>query len=281
MKKHQYILILTLAIFASSCSDEIDPDILGYKPNSIFDMVIESYVNNKKDSIITLVTMPQDYFSNDPYPKISGASILAQKNSGEKFALTEVKPGYYSAFCPSENAEDSYSVEISYKGKNYSASGQMPAPVKIDSISLSAPLFLIEPNPDRHRIQVFFADSASTDNYYRMVYWLNSEDLNDFRPRLNSDQFFNGKQGSFNFTREILPTDTLTIVLLSLNKSSYEFYRKLDELSSGDPSFSMPENPEGNFGAGVLGNFDVYAVDTVSYIFQELADSLGYVPETE
>lgn len=276
MKHSIYFLIAAFSLALVSCKKEVDPAKLGYEEGAINELVIESYINNKNDSIITLISNPKGYFSNEGYPKISGANVLAKKSNGQELLCTEVKPGYYSAYLPVEAYQLEYKIEITYEGKTYSASSKMPSPVTIDSVKIEEPIFSFSGMDNFYNIKIYIDDPADETNYYRMTYRQNSEQLEGVFTGVMYDDLTNGKVMTFEVFDEILPTDTVKITMEGIDRPTYEYYRKLQDLYSGNPSFSMPENPTGNFGKEILGNFSAYTVDSIEFVAKELADSIGF-----
>ena len=99
---------------------------------------------------------------------------------------------------------------------------------------------------------MFKNDSINTENY-----------------RLYDDQYSNGKVTELRVARAT-QGDTFRIELMSLDKSTYGYYRTLSDLLYQNPFFgSTPANPNSNLSNGALGYFGACAISTRTIVITE------------
>lgn len=168
---------------------------------------------------------------------------------------------------------NSYTLKISWNGKEYSASTKIPdTTVHIESIYWKqAPAG----NPaEKIALMVKAYDPPGYGDYVRYFTKRNSE---PFYPGLNSvydDQVVDGSVYDLQFERGIERTgstpegysffdkgDTVTVKLCNIDKSTYDFWRTMEYTYTtiGNP-FSYPTKVLSNISGGALGYFGGYAV---------------------
>lgn len=275
MKFNILIYLLGALLVLASCSKEIDPSKVGYEDEILSELIIETHINDKSDSALVYITTPKGYFYDGDYPKISGAQITVNASDDDAVVCEEQKPGYYSAYLPFKEYNTEYKMEVSYDGKSYKGASTMPSEVAIDSVSFHIPEISFGPNQNIFNVKVHLKDEGGVTNYYRLKYIVNDEPITGNNTELINDQLIDGIDVELEIYDEFFGNDTLTIVIQGIDQGTYNFYRQLQDLYSGNPSFSMPENPEGNFGPDVIGHFSAYSVDSVKVSVQDLADRAG------
>jgi hypothetical protein len=100
-----------------------------------------------------------------------------------------------------------------------------------------------------YRIKVFKNDSINTENY-----------------RLFDDQYTNGEHTEIRVAFASEPAN-YRVELISLDKSTYGYYRTLEDLLNTNPFFgSTPANPDTNLSNGALGYFGACAISTKTIV---------------
>jgi hypothetical protein len=120
-------------------------------------------------------------------------------------------------------------------------------------------------------------DPPEPGNYYRVNVRLSNplvpaDSIDGRRYRLYSDKLTNGNIAVYRVRARhtVVAGDTITVDLLSLDKSTYEYYRTLNDILTSDrsPTSLSPANPNSNLSTGSLGYFAAYAIDTKKIVLQ-------------
>jgi hypothetical protein len=122
-------------------------------------------------------------------------------------------------------------------------------------------------NPNHVEIHCFFKDPVEK-NFYRLKVFKN-DSINTQNYRLYDDQYTNGEESELRVAYATVG-DTFRVELLSLDQSTYEYYRTLSDLLFTNPIFgSTPANPNSNLSNGALGFFGACAVSTRTIIISQ------------
>lgn len=189
-------------------------------------------------------------------------------NFGNSEALTETTQGMYSGFTLQGITGRTYTLEITDNGKIYSAISTMPSPINIDSLFIekhSGGPMGGGPMGDGKSVSVQFKDPSGVKNYYRFIQIINNVEQNSII--IDADVLQDGNTiirtlHSQNPNSSGLQTgDSVTVKLLAIDKSTFDYFRTLGQLSGGGGlSAASPANPLTNFSNGALGYFSANAV---------------------
>jgi hypothetical protein len=253
------ILIFSLFVL-SACEKVVKIPLNTVNPLLVVEANLSSDSSDKK---IVKLSRTVDYYNDNTFPPVSGASVVISDNAGNSETLLETSPGTYSAAVIKGIPGRTYNLNIS-TDKKYTGTSSMPYQVQIDSLNIS--VIQLQQGGKRYRVVCKFTDPAGDGNYYRVK--LASNDTFAISPtttqyRLISDKLTDGQQVSSTFNRlNLLSGDTVTAILECIDKATYDFYSTLGNVQGENNAFlaAPPSNPVNNISNGGLGYFSAYAV---------------------
>ncbi len=256
--------ILAVFIF-SSCQKVISVDLNRTNPQ----IVIEGVLTDQPGPDTVFVSETGNYFGPSlSYPQIDGANVVVAGDRETFDTLSEARPGVYVAN-PGIIARTgtTYTLTVRANGKLYQALSSVPVKVPIDTVYTQK---LVEPDGDHgYYVHVVFQDPPEPGNYYCVHLFTNREpedSVTGQRYILTDDKITNGNLVNFQIRagrNNVKPGDTLTVELLSIDKSTYDYYNTLNDIIQTDnsPTSLSPANPTTNLTNGALGYFAAYRVD--------------------
>lgn len=248
---NQYTAIISsllILLTFSSCEKEIEVD-LNSVPSRI---VIEGIVKQNEPAKVR-VSQTMDFDDNSGYPNLSGAVVKITDDSGYSEILHQNATGWYVAADLIGETGQTYTMSVTYEGKEYNATSTMPPHVNLDSITM----FKI-PVMDYAFPMVHFKDpEGETNQYYRAVFYTNGKQVPDAMEFVLSAEFVDGT-----YFNQFLPVtthdedndpikqgDEITIEFQCIDKGVYTFF---DTLNRSKESLT---NPISNISGGCLGYF--------------------------
>jgi hypothetical protein len=262
--------ILVISIF-TACQKIINVDLNEVSPM----IVIEGFIIDRPGPYMVTISKSGSYFDQPDLPAVSGAKVIIADNYGSVDTLKETKPGIYLTSSLRGSPGRVYTLKVLSENKEYTASSTMHSRVNIDSVNLTKSRFqhfgFVEDGRNDIDIDLncFFRDPLEK-NFYRFKVFRN-DTLRTEDYHLYDDQYSNGQEISLRVAH-VNAKDTFRIELYSLDKTTFGYYRTLQELMYSNPVFgSTPANPDNNFNNGALGYFGASAV---SYKTVIITDSL-------
>lgn len=256
-KIYQNIFIFIMAIAAlSSCRDEVllNLNTVGAIP------VIEAKISNDSVPFTVRVTTTADYYSLT-IPVVTDAAVTIRGSDGSKDTLYYDTMGFYNTrtINPCKTGI-SYTLNVKYKGKTYSATETCLAQYPVDSVKalympkrgfLAAGYYLWEwtrEKPGRgdcYQWNIYQNDTLLTNNYY---YLADDQFLEEGGQYLSSDFQFLHRLG-----------DNLIFEQMAISRQFYNFLYAIQGQTSrdGSPFSASPSNIGGNISNGALGYFAV------------------------
>lgn len=263
--KSASLIFVCAALLLSSCKK-----IVTLKLNNVpAAIVIQGEVTDQPGPYFVTINQPVDFYADNNFPPVTGASVEISSSGGQDEALVEITPGIYSTQLLQGYPGVTYNLSVTYQGVNYTATSTMPQPVPLDSIT-----YQISSGFGRTQISavVNFQDPAGVPNYYQFVEYINqvklTKDLFVFDDRLSDGRYIN--YALFNDSAYIQPGDQLRIDMYCINSAVYNYFFQLFQ-SGGAGSFNTsasPANPTSNISNGAYGYFSAHTVSSKS----------GYVP---
>ena len=238
MKKPlRYIILIGLCLFIfSSCEKVINIDLNNADPR----LVVEANITNQPGPYTINLRHSVNYYESNIFPPVTNATVTLSDNAGSSEILHEASDGIYQSSTISGTPGRTYNLSIFYNGKEYDAVSTMSMPVPIDSVSItvnnSGNGGSVNPG---YRIKTYFKDPPGLGNYYRLL--ISSNDtaaINRGRFKLYSDKLSDGNEESVSFNTRLVPTDSVTLELESIDKSTYSFYSTLSD-ATGEGSFFL------------------------------------------
>jgi hypothetical protein len=132
MDKLFFILIAIVAVQLSSCTKEIDIEL----EEGDRRLVIDTWFTTEQKVHQVNLTHTANYFSNEPSPKVTGASVQIA-GGGDVFEFQEVSPGVYESE-PTAQAKmgNEYTLTIDHDGETYEASDFCDTVPNLDWVEL-------------------------------------------------------------------------------------------------------------------------------------------------
>jgi hypothetical protein len=261
MKLHINIAIISivLVIVFSSCQKVIDLDL----NSASSQIVIEGNVYDQTGPYLVKISQTVNFDESNVYPPVTGATVEISDDVGNSEVLTESSSGTYITSALQGISGRTYTLTVASKGKTYTATSTMPNPVNIDSIYLEKSMF-----GNDKLVSVNFNDPANTNNYYRLIEFINNERQTGFN--VTDDNLNQGKIISYSFMSagndsKLETGDNVTVWLESIDDNVYEYFRTAGR--DGGQS-SSPSNPTSNISNGALGYFNACSVHEISIIVQ-------------
>ncbi|HUB62562.1 MAG TPA: DUF4249 domain-containing protein [Puia sp.] len=258
------LIVAAAALLFFSCKKIVTLD-LNNVPAAI---VIQGNVTNEPGPTYVTINQPVDFYADNTFPPVSGATVVITDNNGQIDTLTEVSPGTYATSSIQGAPGTTYQLAVTAQGQQYTATSTMPATVNLDSVT-----FEVNSGFGRKQISAVanFQDPAGVKNYYQFVEYLNNvqltKDLFIFDDRLSDGRYIN--YTLFNDSSYLQPGDQLQVDMYCVDSAVYNYFFQLFQ-SDGAGSFNTsasPANPTSNISNGAYGYFSAHTVSsTTEYV---------------
>jgi hypothetical protein len=256
------ILSLVALLVFAGCQKVINVDLNEAAPR----IVIEGLISDRPGPYTITISKSGSYFNQPVLEKVSGALAIITDSNGTTDTLTETTSGIYITSKIRGVQGRTYTLKVISEDQEYVGSSTILNHVDIDSLTLvksdSQRLdFGGDPKNKIHfEIHCFFRDPLAK-NFYRVLVYKN-DSINTQNYRLFDDQYTNGEETDLRVSSAEAGSN-YAIVLLSLDKQTYGYYRTLEDLIYTNPIFgSTPANPNNNLSNGALGYFGACAVSS-------------------
>jgi len=250
--------MLFITLIFCSCEKEIDVDLNTVTPR----IQIEGLVKQDQLAMVR-VSQTIDFNDNSGYPMVEGAIVKISDDAGNSEILKQDNTGWYVA----ENIKGvigrKYNMSVTYEGKEYTSTSQMPPQVKLDSLTMYKKI----PIMDYALPMIHFKDPIGvTNQYYRCLVYINGKQLPDMNELVLSTEFMDGSpihQFLPVFTHDddvdpIQQDDDILIEFQCLDKGAYTFFETLSRIEES------LTNPTSNITGGALGYFCACTVDQMT-----------------
>ncbi len=256
------IKILTLFVVGMliiSCSEEIvELDLSEHEDQIVIEGII-TQGSGPHHVKISKVTRLNNF---DDFPKVSGANVVIEDNTGNSESLIEVTPGIYRAAKIVGLPGNTYRMSVNYSGGSYHAESTMPEEMRIDSVFFRRGTSW----NNNYKLSIHFTDKANIENYMRIKIFRNNSFLSNDH-YLYQDKNSDGSQVSIDdFDNDFFVNDDIKIEFHSITKDTYNYFSTL----VGDEKVVDPETPEflpvtlfnakSNISNGALGYFSAHFI---------------------
>jgi hypothetical protein len=268
---NSFLILFYLApIFVlPGCQKVINVDLNEATPR----IVIEGLINDRRGPYSVSITRSGSYFNQPVLPSVSGAQVIVKDNLGITDTLKEAAPGIYLTSKTRGIPGRTYTLQVIADNQEYDGTSTMLSHVNIDSLKLVKSDFQRfdfggnNGNQLNMEIHCFFKDPPDK-NFYRVKVFKN-DSINTQSYRLYDDQYTNGEETELRVSRAEAGS-SYRVELMSIDKSTYGYYRTLDDLLFTNPFFgSTPANPNTNLSNGALGYFGAYASSSKTIVITD------------
>ncbi len=260
------VLLFVFILISAGCEKVINVDLNEAAPR----IVIEGLIDDGPGPYYVKVSMSGSYFGETDLPGVSGAIVVISDNTGITDTLPERSPGVYQTIRTRGVPGRTYTLMVNTGNITYTGQSSMPVHINIDSLSLVTTQvnhFTLGGGSDsetRLTLYCYFSDPPGKNFYRARVFTNDSTNLQ--RYHLFDDQYTDGEETELRVAH-VDPGDKVKVDLYSLDRSTYSFYRTLEDLLYSNPVFgSTPANPDSNLDNGALGYFGACAVSTKTII---------------
>jgi hypothetical protein len=251
------ILIFTTAIVAlSSCREEVilDLNTVGAIP------VIEANISNDSMPFMVRVTTTADYYSLT-IPEVTDALVTITGSNGSKDTLYHDTAGYYySKFINPCKVGVAYTLNVTYKGKTYSATETCLPQNPIDSLKT---IYMPKRGffPAGYYLYEWTQEKPGKGDCYLWNLYQNDTLLTEDFYYLADDQFLEvgGQYLSTDFQFPFRLNDSIKLEQIAISRQFYNFLTAIQSQTGrdGSPFSAPPSNIAGNISNGGLGYFAV------------------------
>lgn len=246
-------LLAVIMILFSACQKIVNIDLNSSSPK----IVIQGEITDSLGPFHVMITKSGSYYSQPVLPPVSGALVTISDNTGVIDTLKEEQPGIYTTAKIKGIPGYNYSLKVIAENNEFDAYTTMNSRVAIDSLTVEETQ---STSGNRHlNLICHFNDPKGEKNYYRIKLYTNDK-TNTESYRLYDDQYTDGEKIDLR-AGNVEVGDTDVVVLMSIDKRAYDYYRTLEDILRTNPFFgSTPANPNTNLTNGALGYFAAYAV---------------------
>ena len=251
------LIISCIAMVAlSSCRDEVILNLNSSAPV----IVIEGKIGNDSLPFMVRVTTTADYYSLT-IPVVTDAFVTINGNDGSKDTLYHDTAGYYY----SKNINPckvgvAYNLNVTYKGKTYSATETCLPQNPVDSLKT-----LLMPKrgffPAGYYLYEWTREKPGRGDCYLWNLYQNDTLLTEDFYYLADDQFLeeSGQYLSTDFQYPFRLNDSIVFEQLAISRQFYNFLTAIQSQTNrdGSPFSAPPSNIAGNISNGGMGYFAV------------------------
>jgi hypothetical protein len=264
-------VLLLLGVALSSCQQVVSIDLNKASPH----IVIEGTVTDQPTPDTVVLSKSGNYFEPSlSFPPVPNALVTISDDLGTSDTLRETVPGTYHSSVLQGIPGRTYTLNVVAEGNVYTAVSAMPEKVPIDS--LYATPFRAFDGDVGYNVYVMFKDPPAPGNYYRINLSISRplppDSITGDRYHLFSDKLTNGNEITYRMRtgQSVVTGDTVTVELLSIDRSTYDYFRTLNAILTSDraPTSLAPANPSTNLTSGSLGYFAAYTIDSRKIILQ-------------
>lgn len=270
--KKIFAIICILFTFAS-CETVVDIPLKNEEPRLVIDAIIKWQKGTVGNNQTIRLSLTNDFYTNEVVPA-TGATITITDSNSNVFNFIESNQGEYTCTNFNPVINESYTLLVTYKGENYTATNKLyETPTIINFQQETVPGF----GGDAIQIKFFYQDNGQEDNYYLV----GVKDPNKQRPQFGAvrDEFFQGNV-MFGLYRndEIKSGDNILFSLQGISLGYFNYMEKLIDISGGQGGGNPFSTPPASLRSNIvnntnnenypLGYFHLSEIDERSYTVQ-------------
>jgi hypothetical protein len=260
MKKAFFILLSV--VLTAGCEKEITLD-LQDKSGSI---VIEGNITDKPGPYYVRITKSVAFTESNKYPPVTNAVVTISDNQGHSEILTYESDGRYKTSSLVSVPGNTYTLNVSVDGANYTAQSTMPASVTLDGLIQDS---MSIGGKTTYTILPVYTDPEQLGNRYLFILSIKYKNMKSLQ--VFSDNINNGMENQRSLfpaleeDDELLPGNIIHVDMQSVDSDVYTYYSALIQISGGSVT---PADPPSNISNGALGYFSAHTVSSKSLVIQ-------------
>ncbi len=245
----------------ASCEDVIDLELDNTDPR----VVVEALADINTSSISINVTLTNDFYEQAAPNQVTDAEITLKNEAGDEVNIPVNSEGSYSLSPINLIEGEIYELEVIVDGISYTA--ETTAPFKVPLLGIDTilrPPFFQGGDPF---IQSFYRwfDNENQDNFYRLRTFVNDTIVGPYA--FYSDNQLDGELFVRPLMAPVFFGDTARFQLISIDKSTYDYFIELQAVLNQGFGGTTPFNPKGNFDNNALGYFGISSYEEIEFQF--------------
>lgn len=254
-RKLTYYLFTLTILAISSCTKELDIEL----EEGDRRLVVDAWFTTEEKVHEVRLTQTSDYFSNEPTPKVSGATVVIE-GGGQLFPFTEVSPGiYHSGATAKAELGNSYTLRITFEGELYEATDYCDTVPSLEQMQLS-PSYDVDNNLEGYDFLIWTKELSGYGHYYCWRVKRNGEYVTDTLSEITieSDEYLGDGLDFFSFPIEYISADkvnsgdTLTLEQHNISLQTYQAF--IGILSETEWKGGIFDAPPANIPSNVSNN---------------------------
>lgn len=261
-----YFTIIICGLVLASCQKVIDIEV----NSSTSQLVIEGNITNIRGTQYVTVSRSVAYTEPNNFPAVTGADVRVTDNLGNSYKFSEMQRGNYAFGSLRGQSGRTYTLTVKVDDQTYTATSTMPAPVMVDSLSLSKVTF---GSSERKLIAVNYTDPKGIANQFRYVLRINGKATN--RIYVEDDRLTDGnviKEDLYPYddnddTEDLKKGDLASVEIQCIDKNIFNYWYTLRSQRRGGPNGgTTPGNPPSNLSNNALGYFSAHTYQTLDIV---------------
>ena len=264
MKALKYTILLSIVVILNACEEVIDLDLNSSDPQ----IVIEGNITTDNEYAIVKISKSVNFDEANIFPKVEGAIVTIEDNSGNREILTETETGIYTGSELTGIAGRTYYLTVETEGQFFSSTSTIPEQVKFDTLivneleSSDRGFGNVNDGSD-YEVNVRYSDPFGVKNYYAFLEYINGEPIGGiyvFDDRISDGQ--TTEVTLLSFDRSLSSGDVITIEMHCIDKSIHDYYSSFGNTGGGFIASTTPAIPYTNIVGGKLGDFSAHTIET-------------------
>lgn len=266
------IILLAAVVGLAACEKTVYLDLNSTNPK----VVIEGMVTDRDSMQFVKVSRSAGFYSNGGTPRVTDATVFVEDDQGNTFNFVHNPNGHadsvgiYLPETPFAGVIDrTYSLTVIVDGKSYEASDKLYRLVPIDKLEYEIDEDEQDDPEDPGRfyeVRLWVKEPQETRDYYLFSSYRNGELAYDADTDVYyaDDELIGENIDGVAMPAYYAKDDVAEIVVYSMSREGFIFYRDLDKLINNDGGMfgTPPANPRTNLSNGAVGFFQVSAVQS-------------------
>jgi hypothetical protein len=248
--------VLFSALLFFSCQKVVTLNLTNAPPQ----VVIVGEVTDQPGPYTVTISNSVNFYADNTFPAVSGASVRISDNTGFTDSLTETAPGVYTTHTLQGVPGNTYTLAVLIGDSAYSAVSTMPQPVALDSVTFATGLF------SKGQITAIanFQDPPDVGHYYQFIEFINgvqfTKDIFVFDDRLSAGKYINYDLRMDSAYLSIGDQLQVNMNCIDVNVYNYFFQLSRTQTTGAFSTTASPANPSTNLTNGAYGYFSAHTV---------------------
>ena len=266
------IIVIAAVFILAACEKTVYLDLDKTNPK----VVIEGMITDRENMQFVKVSRSAGFYSTGGTPKITDATVSVQDDQGNTFNFVHNPnnhPDSLGIYLPETPFAGvigrTYSLTVVVDGKSYEAEDKLFRLVPIDKLEYEIDQDEEDDPEDPGRfyeVLLWVTEPKDTKDYYLFTVYRNGEIAyeNDTDVYYGDDELIGEDIDGVSMPVYFAKDDKAEIVVYSLSREAFIFYRDLDKLINNDGGMfgTPPANPRTNLSNGAVGFFQASAVQS-------------------